>query len=138
MHATNGDHVPACAGMNHATRQQAKLTVTAKNNSDHLLYHKVTAADAACPQRLVSRRPFSRYAARLSNDYDPAKVRSDRVDSGSPLIQAASPQPRHVGETESPTLWHRACVRHVETLGCSRVGHVCLRVHHTVSAVCGH
>ena len=32
----------------------AKLTVTAKNNSDHLLHHKVTAADAACPHRLVS------------------------------------------------------------------------------------
>ena len=31
----------------------ANLTVTAKNNSDHLLPHKVTAPGAACPQRLV-------------------------------------------------------------------------------------
>ena len=47
-------------------------------------------------KRLVSRRPFSRHADRLSNDYDPAKVWSGRVDSGPPLIQAARPQPRHV------------------------------------------
>ena len=46
----------------------AKITTTDMNNSDHLLHHKVTAVDAACPQRLVSRRPFSRHAARLSND----------------------------------------------------------------------
>ena len=64
----------------------AKLTVTAKNNSDHLLHYNVTAADAACPQRLVSHRPFSRHVARLSNDYDTAKVWSDRVDRGPPLI----------------------------------------------------
>ena len=74
----------------------AKLTVTAKNNSDHLLHNRVTAANAACPQILVSRRPFSRHAARLPDDYDPAKVWSDRVDSGPPLIQAACPQPRPV------------------------------------------
>ena len=71
--------------------------MTAKNNSDHLHLHKVMAADAACPQRLVSRRPFSRQAARLPNDnYDPAKAWSDRVDSGPPVIQAACPQPRPV------------------------------------------
>ena len=74
----------------------AKLTATAKNNPDHFLHHKVTAADEACPQRLVSRRPFSRHAPRLSNDYDPATVWSDRVDSDPPLIQAACPQPRPV------------------------------------------
>ena len=73
------------------------FTVTAKNISDHLHLHKVMAADAACPQRLVSRRPFSRQAARLPNDnYDPAKAWSDRVDSGPPVIQAACPQPRPV------------------------------------------
>ena len=70
--------------------------LSAKNNPDHLLHHKVTAADVACPQRLVSRRPFSRHAGRLPDDYDPGKVWSDRVDSGPPLIQAACPQPRHV------------------------------------------
>ena len=48
-------------------------------------------------RRLVSRRPFSRHAARLSNDnYDPAKAWSDRVDSGPPLIQTACHQPRPV------------------------------------------
>ena len=66
----------------------ARITATAKKNSEHLLHHKVTAVDAACPQRLVSRRPFSRHAARLCNDnYDPAKAWSDRVDSGPPLIR---------------------------------------------------
>ena len=55
--------------------------------------------------------------------------------AGPPLIQAACP--KAVGETESHALWHRACGRPVETLGCSRVGHVCLRTHHTVSAECG-
>ena len=75
----------------------AKITATTKNNSDHLLHHKVTTADAACPQRLVSLRPFSRHSARLSSDnYDPAKAWSDRVDSGPPLIRTACPQPRHV------------------------------------------
>ena len=75
----------------------AKLTETAKNNPEHLLPHKVIAADAACPQRLVSRHQFSRHAARLSNvNYDPAKVWSDRVESGPPLIRTACPQPRHV------------------------------------------
>ena len=42
-----------------------------------------------------------------------------------------------LGETESPALCHRACWRHVKTLGCPRVGYVCLRTHHTVSAACG-
>ena len=75
----------------------ARITATAKNNSDHLLHHKVTAVDAACLQRLVSRRPFSRHAARLCNDnYDPAKAWSDRVDSGPPLIRTVCPQPRPV------------------------------------------
>ena len=74
----------------------AKLTATAENNPDHLLHHKVTAADAACPQRLVSRRPFSRHPARLCSDYDPAKASSDRVDSDPPLIQTVCPQPRPV------------------------------------------
>ena len=128
----------------------ARITATAKNNSDHLLLHKVTAVDAACPQRLISRRPFSRHAAQLCNDnYDRGKAWSDRVDSGPPLIRTACPQPRPVlppggrsppqtvGETESPALWHRACWRHVKTLGCPRVGHVCLRTHHTISAACG-
>ena len=104
MHATNRDHVPACAGMNNATdiRREAcvaRITATVKNNSDHqiVLHHKVTAVDAACPQRLVSRRPYSRHAARLCNDnYDPAKAWSDRVDSGPHLIRTACPQPRPV------------------------------------------
>ena len=46
----------------------ANIIATAKNNTDHLLHHKVTAAATACQQRLMSRRPFSRHAARLSND----------------------------------------------------------------------
>ncbi len=72
----------------------ARITATAKNNSDRLLHHKVTSVDAACPQKLVSCRPFSRHAARLCNDnYDPAKAWSDRVDSGPPLIRTACPQP---------------------------------------------
>ena len=68
----------------------ARITATAKNNSDHLLHHKVTAVDESCPQRLVSRRPFSRHAARPCNDnYDPAKAWSDGVDSGPPLNRTA-------------------------------------------------
>ena len=101
MRPTETTFLPVLAGITppdiRREARVAKLTVTANNNSDHLLHHKVTAADAACPQRLVSRRPFSRHAARLSNDYDPAKVCSDRVDSCCPpLIQAACPQPRPV------------------------------------------
>ena len=62
----------------------------------------ITAADAACLQRLVAHCPFSRHAARLSHvNYDPAKAWSDRVDSGPPLIQTACPQPRPV----LPRLW---------------------------------
>ena len=109
----------------------AKIIATAKNNPDHILHLKVAAADAACQQRLVPRRPISSHAARLYNDnYDPDKAaRSDRVDSGPPLIQTACTQsrpvlppggrspPQAVGETESPAMWHRACWRHVETLG---------------------
>ena len=46
---------------------------------------------------VLSRRTFRRHPARLSNDnFDNAKVWSDRVDSGSPLIQTACPQPRLV------------------------------------------
>ena len=127
----------------------AKITATAKNNSDHLLHHKVTAVDAACPQRLVSRYPFCRHAARLSNDnYDPAKAWSDHVNSGPPLIQTACPQPRPVlppGADLHRKQWVKlnrlrcgtARWRHVKTLGCPRVGHVCLRTHHTVSAASG-
>ena len=57
----------------------AKIHATAKNNSDHLLHYKVTAADTACQQKLASRPPFSRHAASLSNS---AKARNDRVDIG--------------------------------------------------------
>ena len=40
---------------------------------------------------------LSRHPARLSNvNYDPAKVWSDRVESGPPLIRTACPQPRPV------------------------------------------
>ena len=45
----------------------AKITTAAKNNFDHLLHNKVTAAGAAFPQILVSRRSFCIHAARLSN-----------------------------------------------------------------------
>ena len=87
MRPTETTFLPVLAGITppdiRREARVAKLTATAKNNSDHLLHHKVTAADAACPQRLVSRRPFSRHPARLSNDnYDPAKAWSDLVDRG--------------------------------------------------------
>ena len=42
-----------------------------------------------------------------------------------------------VGETESSATWHRACWRHVETLECTRVGHVCLQTHHTAVSILG-
>ena len=45
--------------------------------------------------------------------------------------------PQAVGETKSSAMRHRTCWWHVETLGCTRVGHVCLRTHYTVSAACG-
>ena len=101
MRPTETTFLPALAGITPPdTRREAcvaKITATAKNNSDHLLHHKVTAIDAACPQRLVSRCPFSRHAARLCKDnYDPAKAWSDRVDSDPPLIRTACPQPRPV------------------------------------------
>ena len=82
MHAAYGDHVLACAGRNHATRHQARLAkLTAKNNPEHLLHHKVIAADAACPQRLVSRHPFSRHAARLRES-----ISKPRLSTGSELF----------------------------------------------------
>ena len=101
MRPTETTFLPVLAGITPADIRRearvAKLTETAKNNPEHLLHHKVIAADAACPQRLVSRHPFSRHAARLSNvNYDPAKVWSDRVESGPPLIRTACPQPRPV------------------------------------------
>ena len=101
MRSTETTFLPVLAGItpSEISREArvAKLTVTTKNNSEHLLHHKVTTLDAACPQRPVSRRPFSRHAARHSNDnYDPAKALSERVDSGPPLIQTACPQPRPV------------------------------------------
>ena len=73
------------------------LFLSPKNNPDHLLHHNVTAADAACQQRLVSSSPFRRHAVRLPNEnYAPAKAWSDCVDSGPPLIQTACHQPRPV------------------------------------------
>ena len=45
-----------------------EIIAYAKYNTDHLLHHKVKATVAACQQRLISRRPFSVHAARLSND----------------------------------------------------------------------
>ena len=101
MRPTETTFLPVVAGMTPPDIRReacvAKITATVKNNSDHLLHHMVTAADAPCLQRLVSRRPFSRHAVRLSDDnYDPVKAWSDRVDSGPPLIQTACPQPRPV------------------------------------------
>ena len=92
MRPTETTFLPVLAGITPPDIRReacvAKITATAKNNSDHLLHHKVTA---------VSRRPFSRHAARLCNDnYDPAKAWSDHVDSGPPLIRTACPQPRSV------------------------------------------
>ena len=101
MRPTETTFLPVLAGITPPDIRReacvARITATAKNNSDHLLHHKVTAVDAACPQRLVARRPFSSLAARLCNDnYDPAKAWSDRVDGGPPLIRTAYPQPRSV------------------------------------------
>ena len=70
MRPTETTFLPVLAGITppdiRREARVAKLTETAKNNPEHL-HHKVIAADAACPQRLVSRHPFSRHAARLSN-----------------------------------------------------------------------
>ena len=98
MRPTETTFLPVLAGITPSDiRREAcvtRITATAKNNSDYLLHHKVTAVDAACPQRLVSRRPFSRHAARLCNDnYDPAKAWSDRVDSGPPHLSFGQPAP---------------------------------------------
>ena len=69
MRPTETTFLPVLAGITppdiRREARVAKLTETAKNNPEHLLHHKVIAADAACPQRLVSRHPFSRHAARL-------------------------------------------------------------------------
>ena len=70
MRPTETTFLPVLAGSTRPDIRRearvAKLTETAKNNPEHLLHHKVIAADAACPQRLVSRthsadtRPASR------------------------------------------------------------------------------
>ena len=57
MRPTKTTFLPVLAGITppdiRREARVANLTVTAKNNSDHLLPHKVTAPGAACPQRLV-------------------------------------------------------------------------------------
>ena len=66
MRPTETTFLPVLAGITppdiRREARVARITATAKNNSDHLLHHKVTVVDAACSQRLVSRRPFSRHA----------------------------------------------------------------------------
>ena len=130
-------------------RLDPQLTATAKNDSEHLLHHKVIAADAACPQRLVSRRPFSRHAARLSNvNNDPAKAWSDRVDSGPPLIRRACPQPRPMLPPGADLPRKQWVKLNRLRCGTARVGDplklwgaqesaTCACGHHTVSAACG-
>ena len=67
MRPTETTFLPVLAGITppdiRREARVAKITATAKNNSDHILNNNITAADAACSQRLVSRRPFSRHAA---------------------------------------------------------------------------
>ena len=93
----------------------AKKTASVKRSPDHLRHHKVMAADAACQQRLVTAH---------SADTRPTSLMT--------IIMTLP-----VGETETPPMWHRACRRHFATLHKLRVGHVCLRTHHTVSAASG-
>ena len=86
MRPTETTFLPVVAGITPPDIRReacvARITATAKNNSDHLLHHKVTAVDAACPQRLVSHRPFSRHAAQLCNDnYDPVLPRRGVIAS---------------------------------------------------------
>ena len=68
MRPTETTFLPVLAGITppDIRREACVANITARNNSDHLLHHKVTAADAACLQRLISCRPFSRHAACLS------------------------------------------------------------------------
>ena len=127
MHPTETTFLPVLAGITPTDIRRearvAKITTTAKNNSDHLLHHKVTAADAACPQRLVSRRPFCRHAARLSNDnYDPVKAGSDRVDSGPSFIETAFHQPRPVLPPEAGLLRKQWVKLNRLQCGTARVG----------------
>ena len=78
MRPTETTFLPVLAGITPCDIRRevrvAKQTATVKNNHDPLLHHNVTAAESVCQQRLVSRRPFSRHEARLSNDYGPAKA----------------------------------------------------------------
>ena len=101
VHPTETMSMPVLAGITppdiRREARVAKITEATKNNSDHLLHHKETAAVPSCQQIIVSRRPFSRHTARLSDDtFDPAKAWSDCVDSGPTLIQTARHQPRPV------------------------------------------
>ena len=97
--------------------------ISCTNNPEHLLHHKVIAADAVCSQRLVSHHPFSKHAARLSNvNYDPAKAWSDRFESGPPLIRTACPQPRPVLPPEADLLCKQWVKLNRLRCGTARVG----------------
>ena len=54
MRPTETTFLPVLAGITPPDIRReacvARITATAKNNSDHLLHHKVTAVDAACPK----------------------------------------------------------------------------------------
>ena len=128
----------------------AKLTKIVKNNSHHLLHHNVMIADAACPQRLdhdghssdtqpsslktiwttLPRRGVIASIAALPSSRRPAP-------GPYPCFFLGRIPPQALGETESSAMWHRACWRHVETMGCSRVGNLCMWTPYTVSAACG-
>ena len=45
--------------------------------------------------------------------------------------------PQAVDVAQSSALWHRAIWRHNETVGHTRVGHMCMRTPDTVNAACG-
>ena len=55
MRPTETTFLPVLAGITPLDIRReacvARITATAKNNSDHLLHHKVTAVDAACLQK---------------------------------------------------------------------------------------
>ena len=55
MRPTETTFLPVLAGITPLDIRReacvARITATAENNSDHLLHHKVTAVDAACPQK---------------------------------------------------------------------------------------
>ena len=118
------------------------LTTAATENQHHLLHCRVSsAATNTNAQRLKSRSPFSRHAARLlTEEFDPTKTWNDRVDDGPPFVRDACPPP-------SPSLPPGAVLPRKQWVrlnrlrsGTARVGETLQRwgLQESATCACGH